>query len=237
MRKSPLAAVSSLVLAFAVLGVAPAVVHAQSSKEAQDDARRKAEAEQAAKKKKKEKEWNTAQAPLPNVKNAGPCPYVKVLYDASRYMEMKGGAESANAAAYTGEIQNVQSDCQYRGAEPIRVQMQVNFQLGRGPQAPGANKTYKYWVAVTRRNEAVIAKSDFDLNVDFPAGADRVAVSDRIDTITIPRRDAKVGGGNFEILVGFDVTPEMAAFNRDGKRFRVNATPNVASLAPSTSSK
>ena len=25
------------------------------------------------------------------------------------------------------------------------------------------------------------------------------------------------------MLVGFDVTPEMAAFNREGKRFRVNA--------------
>ena len=237
MRKSPLAAVSAVALAFAVLGVAPAVVHAQSSKEAQDDARRKAEAEQAAKKKKKEKEWNTAQAPLPDVKNAGPCPYVKVLYDASRYVEMKGGAETASSAGYTGEIQNVQSNCQYRGAEPIRVQMQVNFQLGRGPQASGAAKTYKYWVAVTRRNEAVLAKNDFDLNVEFPAGADRVAVSDRIDTITIPRRDAKVGGGNFEILVGFDVTPEMAAFNRDGKRFRVNAAPAVASLTPTTSAK
>ena len=26
-----------------------------------------------------------------------------------------------------------------------------------------------------------------------------------------------------DLLIGFDVTPEMAAFNRDGKRFRVNA--------------
>jgi hypothetical protein len=26
------------------------------------------------------------------------------------------------------------------------------------------------------------------------------------------------------VLVGFDVTPEMAAFNREGKRFRANAT-------------
>ena len=25
------------------------------------------------------------------------------------------------------------------------------------------------------------------------------------------------------MLIGFDVTPEMAAFNREGKRFRVNA--------------
>ena len=34
---------------------------------------------------------------------------------------------------------------------------------------------------------------------------------------------ANVSGSNFEVLVGFDVTPEMAAFNQAGKRFRANA--------------
>jgi hypothetical protein len=38
-----------------------------------------------------------------------------------------------------------------------------------------------------------------------------------------------VSGENFEILVGFDVTPEMADFNRQGKRFRINVgAPAVA---------
>ncbi len=57
----------------------------------------------------------------------------------------------------------------------------------------------------------------------FPQGVDRVYVNQTLQTITIPRADEKVSGGNFEVLIGFDVTPEMAAFNRDGKRFRVNA--------------
>ncbi|HBB55343.1 MAG TPA: Tat pathway signal sequence domain protein, partial [Hyphomonadaceae bacterium] len=28
-------------------------------------------------------------------------------------------------------------------------------------------------------------------------------------------------GANFEILVGFELTPEQLAFNTDGKRFRL----------------
>ena len=39
------------------------------------------DADEAAKKKKDE-EWNTNALALPGKKNAGPCPYVKVLYDA-----------------------------------------------------------------------------------------------------------------------------------------------------------
>jgi hypothetical protein len=41
-----------------------------------------------------------------------------------------------------------------------------------------------------------------------------------------------VSGSNFEILVGFEVTPEMAEFNRLGKRFRVNAVAPLASATP-----
>ena len=69
----------------------------------------------------------------------------------------------------------------------------------------------------------VLAKEYFDLPVTFAQGQDRVYANQTLKTITIPRADEKVSGSNFEVLIGFDVTPEMAAFNRDGKRFRVNA--------------
>ena len=67
----------------------------------------------------------------------------------------------------------------------------------------------------------------------FPEGQDRVYITENINQIVIPRASIATSGSNFEVLVGFDVTPQMAAFNRDGKRFRLNvgqaatgATPN-----------
>lgn len=179
--------------------------------------------DQAAKKKKRDEEWNQPKAPLAQLRNAGPCPYVKVLYDASRYVEFKDGKEAATQAGFTGEIQSISSGCAYKGAEPIRIRIEALFQLGRGPQAVGDKHVYRYWVAVTERNQSVIAKEYFDLPVSFAAGQDRAYATDTIEQITIPRADDKVSGSNFEVLLGFDVTPEMAAFNRDGKRFRVNA--------------
>jgi len=41
--------------------------------------------------------------------------------------------------------------------------------------------------------------------------------------VLIPRATPETSGGNFEVLIGFDVTPEMAEFNRTGSRFRINA--------------
>ena len=179
--------------------------------------------DEAGKKKKRDEEWNQPKAPLPQLRNAGPCPYVKVLYDASRYIEFAGGKESASQAGFTGEIQNISSGCAYKSDEPIKIRVELLFQLGRGPKAEGEKHDYRYWVAVTERNQSVIAKEYFDLPVTFAPGQDRTYARDTIEQITIPRADAKVSGGNFEVLIGFDVTPEMAAFNREGKRFRVHA--------------
>lgn len=212
---------SYAVLGIALLALTPTIsAYAQSRSQQEDDQRRKAEDEQEKKKKQKEKEWNTEPAPLPEVRNAGPCPYVKVLYDASRYVELKDNKEALANVGWTGEIEGVKSACQYKANEPIRVEAAIRFALGRGPQAAGSSKDYRYWVAVTTRNQTVLSKQYFDIVGEFQPGQDRINVVDTIKGITIPRANATVNGQNFELLIGFDVTPQMAEFNRLGKRFR-----------------
>jgi len=171
-------------------------------------------------------------APLSRRSAAGPCPYVKILYDAARYVELTGDRVAAANVAFTGEIEGLVSDCSYQGDEPIRVETRVLFNLGRGPQAQGDARTYRYWIAVTERNRAVLAKEYFDLPVDFDGAQTASVTQDQI--IVIPRVEATTSGEHFEILVGFDVTPQMAEFNRSGSRFRVNAgTAAAATASPS----
>ena len=185
-----------------------------------------------AKKKKRDEAFGNLNTPLPKLKNAGPCPYVKVLYDAARYIDFKNNEEASAAVRYTGEIQTVSSLCAYKVGDPISVKARVLFEFGHGPQAPSRTTTYRYWVAVTDRNHAVLDKQTFPLTVSFPPGADRIALTQDIDRIVIPRKDSNVSGSNFEVLIGFEVTPQMAAFNRDGKRFRPNAGQVASASAP-----
>jgi hypothetical protein len=225
MRRQLLFAAAVLAAATAV----PAVSYAQGRNDPEAQARK--QQEEAAKKKKQKEEWGDNQAPLPALRNAGPCPFVKSLYDAARYVEFKDKREASAAVGFSGEIQGISAGCQYKDDQPIQVKMQVLFELGKGPQAEGRQKTYRYWVAVTDRNRSVLAKETFELPVTFPEGQDRVYVTEDIGNIEIPRNATTVSGSNFEVLIGFEVTPEMAAFNRDGKRFRLNVgqasnTPN-----------
>ncbi|MGH6998443.1 MAG: Tat pathway signal sequence domain protein [Phenylobacterium sp.] len=217
----------SLMLLAAGLIVAGATVPelALAQRRGNDEQRQQ---EEAAKKRKRESEWSDIQAPLPQLRNAGPCPYVKVLYDAARYVEFKDNREASSAVGFSGEIQDIAAGCQYKDEEPIKVTMEILFELGKGPLAEGSSKNYRYWVAVTQRGQSVIAKEYFDLPINFPGGQDRVYATETINQITIPRATMTTSGANFEVLVGFDVTPQMAAFNRDGKRFRLNAGSAVA---------
>ena len=165
-------------------------------------------------------------APLRRNAAAGPCPYVKILYEGARYVELTGDRVAASNVGFTGEIEGLTSNCGYQRDEPITVQTRVLFNLGRGPQAQGDQRTYRYWIAVTERNKAVLAKEYFELPVDFDGGTTASVTQDQ--TIVIPRAEATTSGDNFEILVGFDVTPQMAEFNRSGSRFRVNAGTQAA---------
>lgn len=224
---------SLLVIAalLAALTAVPTMSYAQSRRDPEADQRK--QQEEASKKRRQKEEWGDTQAPLQVMRNAGPCPFVKSLYDAARYIEFKDEREASAAVGWTGEIQGISAGCAYKDADPIKVRMEVLFQMGRGPQAAGGReKTYRYWIAVTDRNRTVLAKEYFDLPVTFPEGEDRVYVTETIDEIVIPRASVTTSGSNFEVLIGFDVTPQMAAFNREGKRFRLNVGQASASTNP-----
>ena len=159
--------------------------------------------------------------------NAGPCPLMGVLYDSSRVVAFAqpGNQRYANIA-YTGEMQGVRGLCRYVEADPIDMTMEVEMAFGRGPAATSDTQTYRYWVAVARRGRAPIEKAYFDVEVRFPRGQTVVTRTEDIGRIVIPRANEEISGENFEILVGFELTPEQLQFNREGRRFRIDAGEN-----------
>src|SRR5690349_17447289 len=176
----------------------------------------------------------TANAPAPNAfdrmlgldhrPNAGACPLMGVLYDSSRLVQFaQPNAQRYANIAFTGEMEGVHGLCRYVDADPITMNMDINMQFGRGPAATSDHRSYRYWVAVTRRGRAPIAKQYFDIDVAFPRNQLVVSRVEHINRIVIPRANAEISGENFEILVGFELTPEQLQFNRDGRRFRIDA--------------
>lgn len=155
--------------------------------------------------------------------NVGPCPVAGVLYDASRMVELNG-AERHENVGFTGSIEGIHGFCRYTGTNPITMELDIDFAFGRGPQAASDEKTYTYFISVSRRDRIVLAKENFAVSVKFAKGQTVVHRRERVDGIVIPRATETVSGSNFEVLAGFELTPDQLAFNRAGKRFRMTVS-------------
>lgn len=152
-------------------------------------------------------------------RNPAPCPNIVVLNEAARQIEFSG-EEGLENVAYTAEIEGVDLQCRYVGGKPIEATARIRFAFGKGPKAVDSNRTYTYFVAVTRKDLEVIEKAEFQIPVRFKGDESVVRVSDKIDQIIIPRANEKTSGVNFEVVIGLSVTPKQAIFNRSGKSLK-----------------
>jgi len=158
--------------------------------------------------------------------NVGPCPSSASIYEASRIVEFKGEDLTYDNITYTGEIVGVRLYCRYVNDDPLLAEIELDFAFGKGPLADEQRHTYQYFIAATRRNSRVLEKQSFSIEADFKDGP-VVGIREFVGRIVIPRADETISGANFEILVGFDLTPEQLEFNRAGKRFRLDAGASV----------
>ena len=151
--------------------------------------------------------------------NQGPCPAAGSLYEAQRVVMLNGEGENYKNITFTGEITGVRLFCRYLKDNPIQAQIDIDFSFGRGAAAATDSQEYKFFVAVTRTNRALMEKQYFPLTVKFPKGVDVVTKTETIGKIVIPRADESISGANFEVLVGFDLTEDQLKFNQNGRRF------------------
>jgi hypothetical protein len=151
--------------------------------------------------------------------NPAPCPNVVVLSDAARAIEFDGD-QTLDNVAYTAEILDVELACRYYGEKPIEASVKLDLAFGRGPKGADKSHSFTYFVAVTRTNMEVIEKAEYTVPVEF-GDEERVRTSrEKIGTIVIPRKDKDISGTNFEVVIGFSLTPQQAIFNRSGKSLK-----------------
>lgn len=154
--------------------------------------------------------------------NAGTCPPAAAMYQSARLVEFDGAEQLFPNVQFTGEIVGVRLYCRYAGNDPVRAEVEIDFAFGKGPAGTSNRKDYGYWVAVTRRSGKVLNKEHFTVRADFSDGP-VTGETEVLQRIIIPRNDDSVSAANFEVLIGFDLTEDQLAYNREGRRFRLGA--------------
>lgn len=150
-------------------------------------------------------------------REAPPCPPVYIMADAAKITKYRPGpGRDLTDVEMEGEVVAFKGDCIYddKGGE---VSLQLAFELRRGPAATGRTLDVTYFVAVPKFYPAPGAKGLFTFPVTFPETVDRIRVTDDEVSMRLPVRDKELID-NYEIYLGFQLTPEEMEDNRRNKR-------------------
>ena len=94
----------------------------------------------------------------------------------------------------------------------VNVDLQLIFEVERGPANADDRGEFSYYVAVAERDGAILAKKVFETGFEFDDNRRRIGGIEEL-TQEIPLRPGELGE-DFEIFVGFQLDREQLQYNR-----------------------
>ena len=140
-----------------------------------------------------------------------PCPQVVVLADAATQVKFSGQGRDLTDVLFEAEVEPGRLVCEYDDAE-VDVDLQVRVVASRGPANADRLANIRYFVAVARTSQAVLARESFDIAIPFPGNRTRVSGLEEIGQI-IPLTRGE-DGSDYRIYIGLELTPEELRYNR-----------------------
>ena len=144
------------------------------------------------------------------------CPRAAILSDAGSIIRYRPqappGGQDLTDMTLEGRIIGVSGKCERESRTKLGVTISARMRLARGPAAQGRTVEVPYFVAVTE-GQRILDKQVATVRADFPRNADQVRLSTDETHLTLPISREKSGSA-YDVLVGFQLTPEELARNR-----------------------
>ena len=160
----------------------------------------------------------TTPSPPDFAQEMGPiCPSTGVLSDAVTVTKLKPGTPAASPSpaniAFTAEMSQAKLDCNYnRGQNKLSVDLSFAIKATRGPAAMGADPQLDFFVAVVDADNNILSKTVYHGKPDM-AGRPTNIYMQSVDNFPVPLGMDK-RPYDYEILTGFQLTPDELAYNR-----------------------
>ena len=144
-------------------------------------------------------------------KDTRACPRIEIVSDLSRLVKFRNGSgRDLNDVLYSARFDDVKTGCSY-DKNGVTVEMTVSLRGERvraGLTLPTADVTY--FVAITDRNQNIVAKQNFTSQFTFPDKG-MAAIDDEL-VQRIPLAPTSPGSDH-TLILGFQLTPEEIDFN------------------------
>ena len=155
-----------------------------------------------------------------------PCPDVAIVPDAEYVTKFTPGTgRDLIDVAAEARMLDIVGACEHSFAKnsdtgTLLVELQVQMQARRGPGERARRAEFEYFVTLLdRQTRDILQKNIFRVAAEFPGNQTTVQLLDSPVGLTVPlAKDRR--GPNYEILVGFQLTPNELEFNRKTERPR-----------------
>lgn len=154
----------------------------------------------------------------PTVEPEGPCPRASVLADAVEFTRFREGpGRDVIDIEYEGDIAEVRLDCDYDD-DRIEADVEIIGSVRRGPAAPTRNPRLELFLAIVGPTGEVLAKDNFPITVNFPGNSRRQSFTYEIENAFVRPAEGR-DGGDYEFLVGYQLTRAQLEYNRSRRGF------------------
>lgn len=146
-----------------------------------------------------------------------PCPPIYLLGDTATLTKYKPGrGRDLTDIEFQAEIQGYTGECKYDDKGAV-VELQVVFNLTRGPADDDRKVAFEYFLAVPLYYPAPEAKALFPVEVTFPEGGNYARHTDETVMMRIPVKDKDVIQ-KYEIYLGFQTSAAELESNRKARQ-------------------
>lgn len=153
---------------------------------------------------------------------APPCPHIVIVKDTSEMTAFQPGPGrdltdvmlDARINRFDGECE---TDLESDRSGKVNVDLQLIFEANLGPANKTRTGNFSYYVAIGNRSGAILAKKVFDIEFEFDKNRNRLGGLEELIQ-EIPLRAGELGE-DFDIFIGFQLTPEQLNYNH-AKRIR-----------------
>ena len=140
------------------------------------------------------------------------CPAGIIPADAASVTRFRDGSgRDLTDVVAEAEIVNILIQCKY-DPKGVTVDLQVAIAGSRGPADRSRTAEFDYFVAIVDPQQNVVQKQPFRVNFEFKDNRTRLGVVEELEP-RVPLGSA-FDGPKYQLLVGFQLTPEELAWNR-----------------------
>ncbi len=144
------------------------------------------------------------------------CPTTAILEGPSELVRfVKGSARGPNDVSFRTKMKSVSGNCDVAD-KLITMDLAISMEALRGPANTKGEADFAYFVAILNKDKKVLTRTRFPMIAKFKRDETKLDFAEAV-TVTIPKKKEAMPE-DYMVYMGFEMTPEELAYNRDRQR-------------------